>query len=61
MEQQVLCSYFGLGILPSVLILLFGAQVTFTYSKEMGRIILPTEEAVAVTITEVEREEGMPD
>jgi len=45
----------------SVLILLFGAQVTFTYSKEMGRIILPTEEAVAVTITEVEREEGMPD
>jgi len=40
----------------SVLILLFGAQVTFVYSKEMGRVILPTEEAVAITTTEIERE-----
>ncbi|MGM0581578.1 MAG: YihY/virulence factor BrkB family protein [Bacteroidota bacterium] len=45
----------------SVLILLFGAQVTFVYSKEMGRIILPKEGAVAVSITEVERERGKAD
>lgn len=42
----------------SVLILLFGAQVTYVYSKEMGRVILPKEDAVAVKVTEVEKKPG---
>ncbi|RUA27991.1 MAG: ribonuclease BN, partial [Bacteroidetes bacterium] len=36
----------------------FGAQITFIYSKEMGRIILPKDGAVAIEVTEVERERG---
>jgi membrane protein len=42
----------------SVLILLFGAQVTFVYAKERGRVILPTAGAVAISIIEVERIRG---
>ncbi len=41
----------------SVLILLFGATLTFVHAKYMGRVIRPSEGAVAIKIEEIEKEE----
>lgn len=41
----------------SVLILLFGATLTYVHAKHMGRIIKPSEGAVAIKIEEVELED----
>ena len=38
----------------SVLIVLYGAQFTFTYNKLMGNTILPDKDAVAIRVEEIE-------
>ncbi len=38
----------------SVLILLFGAEFTYAYTKHMGEVIQPSEQAVAIKVEEIE-------
>ncbi|MGB3466810.1 MAG: YihY/virulence factor BrkB family protein [Cyclobacteriaceae bacterium] len=40
----------------SVIIVLFGAQFTFTYNRLKGRTIMPNDSAVAIEMKEIERE-----
>ena len=40
----------------SVLILLFGAEFTYSYTKHVGGIIKPSEQAVAIKIEEIEQD-----
>ncbi len=42
----------------SVLILLFGAEFTYSYTKHLGGIIKPSDQAVAIKIEEIEKEDG---
>jgi membrane protein len=41
----------------SVLILLFGAEFTYAYTKHLGGKIRPSDQAVAIKEEEIEREE----
>ena len=40
----------------SVLILLFGAEFTYSYTKHVGGIIEPSEQAVAIKVEEIEKQ-----
>jgi membrane protein len=44
-----------LWVYYSVLILFFGAQFTFVYTKHKGRMIRPDKDAVSIRIEEIER------
>ncbi len=41
----------------SVLILLFGAEFTYSYTKHLGGVIKPSDQAVAIKIEEIEKED----